>query len=61
MYYVHVNPNTLSGPELEKFGRTYYNGTVVRVDRVSGQCHISYNDDDSESLSEGEMRKYVIQ
>ena len=43
----------------KKFGDRYYNGRVVRVDSAKKQWHVKYSDDDSESLSEGEVQSCV--
>ena len=45
----------------KKFGSKYFNGTIVRVDRVSGQCHVKYSDDDSESMSEDDIKNYIVE
>ena len=44
-----------------KFGSKYFNDTIVRVDRVNGQYHVQYSDDDSENMSEHDIKNYIVE
>ena len=44
----------------KKFDDKFYNGTITRVNRSDGQCHVKYCDGDSESMSEGEIKQHIM-
>ena len=43
----------------KKFNNTCYNGRVVKVDSFNKHYHVKYDDSDSESVSEGELKSCV--
>jgi len=58
---IHHKPKYRVGVRVrKKFGDKFYNGTITRVNRSNGQCHIKYCDGDSENMSEDEIKQHIM-